>query len=92
MSKKNNHKCSGYWLIDAYNVGECLKMQPNDDLSTCVCGDTGLPCPYDGVKDFGKLKRRHEGLRDWMKAKASIGGKQGKHHRTSGGERWHHQH
>ena len=76
---KNNHRCSGYWLIDAHNMAECLKLQPNKDLSSCVCADTGEPCPYDGIKDFGKLLRicrgRAEGLPDWMKAKASIGGK-----------------
>lgn len=70
---KNNHSCSGYWLIDSQNVGECIKLYPNKDLTGCVCCDTGEPCPYDGVKDFGERRHKSKSLRQaW---KASLGGR-----------------
>lgn len=70
---KNNHKCAAWWLIDSQNVGECLKLYPDKDL--IVCGDTGKPCPYDGIKDFGERIRKAEKAPIWMREKASKGGK-----------------
>ena len=72
---KNNHKCAGYWLIDSSNVGQCLKLYPDKDLIGCVCGDTGKPCPYGGERDFGRLQRKPESLRE-QEWKASLGGRQ----------------
>lgn len=69
---KNKNKCAGYWFINSQNVGECIKLYPDKDLIP-VCGETGKPCPYDGVKDFGKLQHRSERVREWMRI--SKGGK-----------------
>ena len=67
---RNNHKCVPSWMIDNRNVGRCLKDQ------TGACSDSGLRCPCDGVRDFGKMQGKSR-VPEWMREKASTGGKRG---------------
>ena len=58
MAKNYETRCVGYWLINSEGVGGCLKLYPSEDLTECVCCDTGEPCPYAGTKNFKKLQRQ----------------------------------
>jgi hypothetical protein len=55
VGKRHNHNCIPHWMIDEYVFGRCLKYRKKKHL----CRDTGLPCPFNGERDFAKLQERN---------------------------------
>jgi hypothetical protein len=52
---KSDHDCVPHWMIDELDFGRCIKYRKKKHL----CRDTGLPCPFNGERDFARLQERN---------------------------------
>ena len=74
MSRNKKPTCVPHWVLNAQNIGKCLKYSYDKKLKAWVCSDTNESCPYKGVRDFGVLQERYK-VPDWLRVKASKGGR-----------------